>query len=89
MRQITYREAIREALMYEMHRDSTVFIAGEDIGVMGGANFVTEGFLDEFGSERVKDTPISETAIVGLAVGSAAAGLRPCVDITFMDFIGI
>ena len=89
MRQITYRDALREALEFEMRRDSNIFLAGEDAGQMGGANFVTKPSFAEFGPERIKDTPISETAIIGLGVGAAAAGLRPIVEITFMDFIGV
>lgn len=89
MRQITYAEAIREALALEMRRDPTVYIAGEDVGIFGGCFGVTQGLYQEFGPERVKDTPISETAIVGHAVGAAAAGLRPCVEIMFMDFMGV
>lgn len=89
MRQITYRDAIKEAIEYELRRDEKVFLAGEDAGQMGGANFVTKPLFKEFGSERIRDTPISETAIVGLAVGAAVTGLRPIVEITFMDFMGV
>jgi pyruvate dehydrogenase E1 component beta subunit len=89
MRQITYRDAIREAIEFEMRRDPKMFLAGEDAGRMGGANFVTKPSFIEFGKDRIKDTPISETAIVGLGVGAAVTGLRPVVEITFMDFIGV
>ncbi len=89
MRQITYRDALREAIEFEMRRDPKIFLAGEDAGRMGGANFVTKPSFGEFGTERIKDTPISETAIIGLAVGSAVTGLRPVVEITFMDFMGV
>jgi len=89
MRQITYRDALREAIEFEMRRDPRIFLAGEDAGMMGGANFVTKASFDEFGPTRIKDTPISETAIIGLAVGSAVTGLRPVVEITFMDFMGV
>jgi len=87
MRQITFAEALCEALKIEMRRDPNIFIAGEDIRM---APFgVTKGLLEEFGQDRVKDTPISETAIVGLGVGSAAAGMRPIVEIMYVDFFGV
>jgi acetoin:2,6-dichlorophenolindophenol oxidoreductase subunit beta len=89
MRQITYRDALREAIEFELRRDPRVFLAGEDAGRMGGANFVTKPSFAEFGPERIKDTPISETAIIGLGVGSAVTGLRPILEITFMDFMGV
>ncbi|MEI7615375.1 MAG: alpha-ketoacid dehydrogenase subunit beta [Actinomycetota bacterium] len=89
MRQITYRDAIREAIEFEMRRDPRMFLAGEDAGRMGGANFVTKPSFAEFGTDRIKDTPISETAIIGLGVGAAVTGLRPVVEITFMDFMGV
>ncbi len=89
MREITYAEAIREALRQEMHRDSRVFILGEDIGAYGGAFKVTKGMLEEFGPERVRDTPISEAAIVGAAIGAALLGLRPIAEIMYMDFLPI
>jgi pyruvate/2-oxoglutarate/acetoin dehydrogenase E1 component len=82
----TIREAINEALHEEMERDSSVFIMGEDIGVAGGVFKVTAGLLDAFGSERVRDTPIAEAGIVGLAVGAAMTGMRPVVEIMFIDF---
>ena len=87
MRVITYREAIREAIREEMLRDKRVFLLGEDIGLYGGAYAVTKGLLDEFGSERVRDTPMSEAIIVGAATGAAAAGTRPIAAIMYIDFI--
>jgi 2-oxoisovalerate dehydrogenase E1 component beta subunit len=83
----TYVEAIREGILEEMERDPRVFLLGEDIGVYGGAFKVTEGFLTRFGEERVIDTPISETAIVGAAVGAAMMGMRPVAEMQFADFI--
>ena len=83
----TYLEAIREALWDEMKADETVFIMGEDVGVYGGAFKITEGFLDEFGAERVIDTPISEAAIVGAAIGASHMGLKPVCEMQFIDFI--
>lgn len=88
-KKMTYAEAIRDAMRMEMKRDESVYIAGEDVGIFGGVFGVTAGLLQEFGPGRVMDTPISETAIVGHAVGAAAAGLRPVVDIMFVDFMGI
>jgi pyruvate/2-oxoglutarate/acetoin dehydrogenase E1 component len=86
VRKITYREALREALREEMRRDSTVFLLGEDVGrYWGGAFKVTEGLAEEFGDERVRDTPISESAIVGTAVGAAITGMRPVAEIMFGD----
>ncbi len=89
MRKITYRDALREAIEIELRKDPTVFLAGEDAGQMGGANFVTKPSFAEFGPERIMDTPISETAIIGLGLGAALTGMRPIVEITFMDFIGV
>jgi pyruvate dehydrogenase E1 component beta subunit len=86
MREIAYRDAIREALQEEMRRDDRVFLLGEDIGVYGGAFGVTLGLLEEFGKERVRDTPISELGFVGAAIGAALLGMRPVVEIMFMDF---
>lgn len=86
-RELTYREAIREALRAEMRRDDRVILLGEDIGTYGGAFAVTDGLLQEFGPERVRDTPISEAAITGCAIGAALTGLRPVLEIQFMDFI--
>ncbi len=89
MREITYAEAIREALRQEMQRDEHVFLMGEDIGVYGGAFGVTLGLLDEFGPERVRDAPISEAVIAGAAAGAAMTGMRPVAEIMFMDFTTI
>lgn len=89
MREITYAEAIREALRQEMQRDPNVFLLGEDIGAYGGAFKVLKGLLEEFGPERVRDTPISEAAIVGAAIGAALMGLRPIAEIMYMDFLPI
>jgi len=89
VRQLTVREAIREALREEMLRDETVYICGEDVGQFGGCFGVTQGLFEEFGEDRVRDTPISETAIVGSAVGAAATGMRPVPEIMFMDFITV
>ena len=87
MAEITYLEAIREALFEEMERDADVFCLGEDIGKYGGAFKVTEGLLDKFGEERVVDTPISEIGIVGAAAGAAHMGMRPVVEMQFIDFL--
>ena len=84
---ITYLEAIRAALREEMAADPRVFVMGEDIGAYGGAFRITEGLLDEFGPDRVIDTPISESAIVGAAVGAAQMGLRPVCEMQFIDFV--
>ncbi len=87
MKEIRYARAINEALREEMARDEAICILGEDVGAGGGAFSVTHGLLQEFGAERVKDTPISESSIVGMALGMAITGLRPLVEIMFMDFI--
>lgn len=89
MRKLTYAGALNEALRLEMRRDPNIYVAGEDVGQYGGIFGVTAGLLDEFGAKRVVDTPITESAIVGLAVGAAAAGLRPVVELMFVDFIGV
>ncbi len=89
MRELTYAEAIREALSEEMRRDDSVVFIGEDIGIYGGAFGGSKGMLAEFGAERVRDTPISETAIVGCGVGAAMVGLRPVVEIMFSDFLAV
>jgi Pyruvate/2-oxoglutarate dehydrogenase complex, dehydrogenase (E1) component, eukaryotic type, beta subunit len=89
MKRLSYAEAIREALMEEMRRDPRVFLLGEDIGTYGGSQKVTRGLIDEFGSERVIDSPISENAIVGMGMGAAMGGLRPVVEIMYMDFLPI
>ncbi|MEO8657802.1 MAG: alpha-ketoacid dehydrogenase subunit beta [Bryobacteraceae bacterium] len=83
----TYLEAIREGLIEEMDRDPNVFLLGEDIGIYGGAFKMTAGMLDRFGEQRVVDTPISESAIIGAAIGASFAGLRPVAEIQFSDFI--
>jgi pyruvate/2-oxoglutarate/acetoin dehydrogenase E1 component len=87
--EITYLEAVREALTQEMQRDPEVFLIGEDIGVYGGAFGATRGMLEEFGPERIRDTPISEAAIAGAATGAALMGMRPVMEIMFMDFLTI
>ena len=84
---MTYLDAIHQGIWEEMERDSSVFLLGEDIGAYGGAFKVTAGMLEKFGPERVIDTPISESAIVGAAVGAALMGLRPVAEMQFMDFI--
>ncbi len=86
--QLTYLEAIRQGIWEEMDRDSSVFCLGEDIGIYGGAFKVTDGFIDRFGPERVIDTPIAESAIVGAAFGASLTGMRPVAEFQFMDFIG-
>ena len=86
MRELSYAEAIREALRQEMQRDERVFIIGEDVGVYGGAFGVTLGLVEEFGEERVIDTPISELGIAGAITGAALTGMRPVGEIMFMDF---
>ena len=83
----TYLEAIREGLWEEMERDPNVFLLGEDIGVYGGAFKVTAGFIEHFGEKRVVDTPISESAIAGAAIGAGLMGLRPVAEMQFADFI--
>ena len=89
MPEMTFAEAIRLALREEMRRDPDVYLIGEDIAIYGGAFAVTKGLLDEFGEERVRDTPISESVIAGCAAGSAVTGLRPVAEIMFMDFTTI
>jgi 2-oxoisovalerate dehydrogenase E1 component beta subunit len=86
-REITYLEAIREALAEEMRRDAKVFVLGEDVGAYGGAFGVTQGLYDEFGELRCLDTPISESAIVGVSIGAALRGYRPVAEMQFADFI--
>lgn len=89
MKEIRYIKAINEALHEEMARDENVFVIGEDVGAPGGAFGGTRGLLQAFGESRVKDTPISESAIVGLALGAAMKGLRPVVEIMFADFLPV
>jgi 2-oxoisovalerate dehydrogenase E1 component beta subunit len=86
--QLTYLEAIRQGIWEEMAHDPSVFCLGEDIGIYGGAFKVTDGFIDAFGPERVIDTPIAESAIVGAAFGASLTGMRPVAEFQFMDFIG-
>jgi acetoin:2,6-dichlorophenolindophenol oxidoreductase subunit beta len=86
MHELTYREAVRDAMSEAMRRDDDVFIMGEDIAEMGGSMGVTQGMLEEFGPERVRNTPISEMAIVGAGVGAAMSGMRPIVEIMYQDF---
>lgn len=87
MREITYSEAIREAMAEEMRQNSDVFLIGEDVGTFGGVWGVSNGMLDEFGEERIRDTPITEAAIVGAGLGAAMMGMRPIVEIMFGDFL--
>jgi pyruvate/2-oxoglutarate/acetoin dehydrogenase E1 component len=87
MMQMTYLEAIRQGIWEEMESDPSVFLIGEDIGVYGGAFKVTAGMLDRFGEDRVVDTPISESAIVGAAIGASFMGMRPVAEMQFADFI--
>jgi len=87
MREITYLEAIKEALDEEMTRDTSVFILGEDVGVYGGAFRVTEGLYEKYGEWRILDTPLSESGFTGAAIGAALVGMRPVVEMQFADFI--
>ncbi|HKT39323.1 MAG TPA: alpha-ketoacid dehydrogenase subunit beta [Ktedonobacterales bacterium] len=87
--EMTYAEAIRAALSEEMRRDPSVFMLGEDIGIYGGAFAVTRGMIDEFGEKRIRDTPISEQAIAGAAIGAALTGMRPVAEIQFSDFMAL
>jgi pyruvate dehydrogenase E1 component beta subunit len=86
---MTVREAIRQALREELERDEDVYIIGEDVGLFGGVLEVTGGLFEEFGEERVRDTPIAEAGFVGAATGAAATGTRPVVEIMFSDFMGV
>jgi acetoin:2,6-dichlorophenolindophenol oxidoreductase subunit beta len=85
--ELSYREAVRDAMSQAMRRDDDVFIMGEDIAEMGGSMGVTQGMLEEFGPDRVRNTPISEMAIVGAGVGAAIAGMRPIVEVMYQDFL--
>ncbi len=87
MPELTYLQAISDALREEMRADERVFLMGEDIGELGGAFKVTDGFLSEFGTERVIDTPLAESAIIGAAIGAAVVGMRPVCEMQFSDFI--
>ena len=89
MSMMTYGEAIREAMSIRMREDPNVILFGEDVGAFGGCFGVSAGMIDEFGPERVRDTPISEGAIIGAAVGSAATGLRPIAELMFNDFLTV
>jgi len=89
MAQMLYTEAINSALREEMERDKRVFLMGEDIGIYGGSRGVTMGLFDKFGPERVRDTPISETAIMGAGAGAALRGMRPVIEIMYADFLYI
>jgi len=89
MATMNFAQALNDAHKLEMQRDPSVYVAGEDVGVYGGIFGVTAGLLDQFGDKRVKDTPITESAIVGTAVGAATAGLRPVIELMFVDFIGV
>jgi pyruvate/2-oxoglutarate/acetoin dehydrogenase E1 component len=86
-KELSYLEAIREALVEEMRRDPKVFVLGEDVGAYGGAFGVTQGLFDEFGENRVVDTPISESCIIGVSIGAALRGYRPVAEMQFADFI--
>ena len=87
--QITYRDALRKALQDAMHADETVVVIGEEVGAYGGAYGVTKDLIAEFGAGRLIDTPISEPAIVGVAVGAAMTGLRPVAELMYVDFLGL
>lgn len=89
MPNMTFAQAINSAHVVEMERDPNVYIAGEDVGVFGGCFGVTAGLLEKFGEKRVKDTTITESAIIGTSVGAACAGLRPVCELMFVDFIGV
>ena len=88
-RELTMAKAIAEAISQEMERDERVFVMGEDVGVYGGIFSATQGLLSKFGPERIMDTPISETAFIGAATGAAAEGMRPIVELMFVDFFGV
>jgi len=88
-RKLTIARAMAESLQQEMQIDPTVFVMGEDIAALGGVYGNTRGLLEEFGSERIRDTPISETAFIGAAVGAAQDGMRPVVELMFVDFFGV
>src|SRR2546430_16460461 len=87
MPELSYREAVRDALARAMRKDDDVFVMGEDIAEMGGSMGVTQGMLDEFGPERVRNTPISEMALVGAGIGAAMQGMRPVVEVMYEDFL--
>src|SRR2546425_12442954 len=87
MAELTFREAVAAGIAQEMERDPTVYFIGEDVAAAGGVFKTTEGLLDRFGPDRVRDTPISEEAIIGAAMGAAMTGLRPIAEIMFSDFL--
>ncbi len=89
MAELTYREAVARAIAQEMERDPTVYFIGEDVAAAGGVFKTTEGLLDRFGPDRVRDTPISEQAIIGAAMGAAMNGLRPIAELMFSDFFAV
>jgi pyruvate dehydrogenase E1 component beta subunit len=89
MPNMTVAQALNDAHKVEMERDPNIYVAGEDVGTYGGIFGVTAGLLDQFGDKRVKDTPITESAIIGTAVGAASVGLRPVIELMFVDFIGV
>lgn len=89
MPKLAYRDALKQALVDSMREDPDIFVIGEEVGRYGGAYGVTKGLIEEFGSERLLDTPISEPAIVGTAVGAAMAGMRPVAELMYVDFIGM
>src|SRR4026209_2691374 len=89
MPELSYREAVRDALSRAMRDDDDVFVMGEDIAEWGGCMGVTQGMLDEFGPERVRNTPISEIAIVGAGIGAAMQGMRPIVEVMYEDFLTV
>jgi pyruvate dehydrogenase E1 component beta subunit len=89
MRELSYADAIREAMCEEMRKDRRIILMGEDVGIYGGGFGVSQGMIEEFGAERIRDTPISELAITGCAVGAAMTGLLPIVEIMFSDFISL
>lgn len=86
-RELTYREAVREAMQLAMRSDESIFLMGEDVGVYGGAFGVSRGMVEEFGDERIVDTPLSEAGFTGLGVGAALVGMRPIIEVQFSDFI--
>src|SRR5256885_9973102 len=87
MATMTYLQAISDAMREEMRNDERVLVMGEDIGVFGGAFKVTDGFVEEFGANRVMDTPLAESGIIGTAIGAAVVGLRPVCEMQFADFV--
>ena len=89
MPKLAYRDALKQALIDSMREDPDIFVIGEEVGRYGGAYGVTKGLIEEFGAERIIDTPISEPSIVGTAVGAAMAGMRPVVELMYVDFIGM